>query len=144
MNTNTKALSRTWETVTTYTACGENWGSVTRTVTLSREVLGGPISATVNGEAVNVARADRLLRNADTMTLTAEVLATEPATIGKARAARLHRLMGRIGLCGPDHYGNARRALGRDVFSLASLTEQEARRFWIHLWRTFPAIRHAV
>jgi len=64
-----------------------------------------------------------------------------PATIGKARAAHLHRLMGRLGLCNPDHYGSARRATGRDVFSLATLTEQEAREVWAYLCRTFPQAR---
>jgi len=68
-------------------------------------------------------------------------VAFAPLTIGKARAAKLHRLMGRLGLCNPDHYGSARRAIGRDVFSLATLTEQEAREVWSYLCRTFPEAR---
>lgn len=62
-----------------------------------------------------------------------------PATLGKARARRLHQLMGRLGL--HEHYGVAARALGRDVFSLATLTEQEARRVWAHLINLFPHAR---
>lgn len=60
-------------------------------------------------------------------------------TIGKARARRLHQLMGRLGL--HEHYGLAARALGRDVFSLATLTEQEARRVWAHVVNLFPHAR---
>ena len=109
------------------------------TVTLSRADLGGKLSATLNGEVVERGRALRLLQNADT-TVTAEVL---PVTIGAARAARLHRILGRVGLCNSDHYGNACRALGREVFSLATLTEAEARTFWRYLQRMFPAVQHA-
>lgn len=60
-------------------------------------------------------------------------------TIGKARARCLHQLMGRLGL--HEHYGLAARALGRDVFSLATLTEQEARRVWAHVVNLFPHAR---
>lgn len=62
-----------------------------------------------------------------------------PATLGKTRARRLHQLMGRLGL--HEHYGVAARALGRDVFSLATLTEQEARRVWAHVVNLFPHAR---
>ena len=76
------------------------------------------------------------------MTLIAETLA--PEIIGKARAAKLHGILGRVGMSGPDHYGNAARAVGHEVSSLASLTEDEARRFWTYLRRTFPAVEYAV
>ena len=59
------ALSRTWHTVTTYRECGVVVEVARDTVTLSREVLGGALSATVNGQAAEVARAVPLLRNAD-------------------------------------------------------------------------------
>ena len=54
----------------------------------------------------------------------------ERATIGKARASRLHRILSRLGLGHADHYRAASAALGRMVASLAALTEQEARTVW--------------
>lgn len=60
-------------------------------------------------------------------------------TIGKARAARLHKIMGRLGL--HEHYGLAARALGRDVFSLAELTEAEARAVWAFVVNLIPHAR---
>ena len=39
----------------------------------------------------------------------------QPATIGKARASRLHRLLSRLGLGHADHYRAASAALGRLV-----------------------------
>lgn len=71
-----------------------------------------------------------------------KVYAFTPApvpTIGKARACRLHRLMGRLGL--HEHYGLATRALGRDVFSLAALTETEARAVWAFVVKLLPHAR---
>ena len=56
----------------------------------------------------------------------------ERATIGKARASRLHRILSRLGLGHADHYRAASAALGRMVASLAALTEVEARRVWNH------------
>ena len=56
----------------------------------------------------------------------------ERATIGKARASRLHRILSRLGLGHADHYRAASAALGRLVASLAALTEMEARRVWNH------------
>jgi hypothetical protein len=55
-----------------------------------------------------------------------------PATIGNARASRLHRILSRLGLGRADHYRAASAALGRLVASLAALSEQEARRVWNH------------
>jgi len=71
----TKALSRTWQTVTTYRECGVTVKVSRDTVTLSREVLGGELAATVNGQAVELSHALSLLRNADSVTVTAETLA---------------------------------------------------------------------
>ncbi|WP_161881490.1 hypothetical protein [Deinococcus alpinitundrae] len=144
MNTNTPskpALSRTWQTVTTYRECGVVVEVARHTVTLSREVLGGELAATVNSQAVELPRALSLLRNADTVTVTAETLASQ--TIGKARAARLHKIMGRVGLPSFQHYGLAAAALCEPfpLDSLAALTESEARRVWAHLCRCYPSAR---
>lgn len=38
----------------------------------------------------------------------------EPLTIGKPRACKLHRIMGRLGLSHAQHYAFAGRALGRE------------------------------
>ena len=59
----------------------------------------------------------------------------EQATIGNARASRLHRILSRLGLGHADHYRAASAALGRMVASLAALTEQEARKVWNHARR---------
>ena len=56
----------------------------------------------------------------------------ERATIGNARASRLHRILSRLGLSNADHYRAASAALGRMVASLAALTEVEARKVWNH------------
>lgn len=142
-------VTRTWE-VSLYGSYGEGRSASVylgkRTVTLSggRDARGQllPMTATVDGQPVPAAQVVELLEwaKADgSVTLLGEER-TVP-TIGKARAARLHRLMGCLGLSNPDHYGSARRAVGREVFSLASLTEQEAREVWAYLCRTFPQAR---
>lgn len=56
----------------------------------------------------------------------------EKATMGRARASRLHRILSHLGLGHADHYRAASAALGRMVASLAALTEQEARKVWNH------------
>ena len=56
----------------------------------------------------------------------------ERATIGNARAPRLHRILSRLGLGHTDHYRAASVALGRMVGSLAALSEQEAHKVWNH------------
>ena len=138
----TKALSRTWQTVTTYRECGVSVEVARDTVTLSRAFLGGELAATVNGQAAQVERALSLLKNADQQpTLTAETLA--PLPIGKARASKLHKIMGRVGLPSFQHYGLAAAALCEPfpLDSLATLTEQEARRVWAHLCQLYPSAR---
>ena len=62
-----------------------------------------------------------------------------PREIGKARAAKLHRLMGRAGIPSGEHYGFAGAALDRPVYSLAALTEAEARAVWHFLQFTHAA-----
>ena len=142
-DTRRPALSRTWATVTTYRECGVVIEVSRDTVTLSRDDLGGKLSATLNGEVVELGRAIRLLQNADSTTLTAEVLPAVPVTIGKARAAKLHKIMTRVGVPSVHHYASAARATGREVWSLASLTELEARQTWAYLCRMFQAAQHA-
>ncbi|WP_293914246.1 glycosyl hydrolase family 65 protein [Deinococcus sp.] len=142
-DTKRPALSRTWQTVTTYRECSVVVEVSRDTVTLSREEVGGKLSAQVNGEAVELGRAIRLLKNANSTTVTAEVLAALPVTIGAARAAKLHKLMTRVGVPSVHHYASAARATGREVWSLASLTELEARQTWAYLRRMFPAAQHA-
>lgn len=130
--------SRTLSARVTWQECGVITGHSTYTVTLTSTPEG--IAAQVDGQPAPLADAVSILNMAAQVDVLAEVPATPP-TIGKARAARLHRLMGRLGLSNPDHYGSARRAVGREVFSLATLTEQEAREVWAYLCRTFPQAR---
>ena len=61
--------------------------------------------------------------------------------IGKARAARLHRLLSRFGLGSADHYRLASAALGRTVLSLAALLETDARQVWNHARRVYSSYR---
>lgn len=137
-------VSRAWE-VELYGSYGE--GSSARvhlgrhTVTLSggRDAHGQvlPMTATVNGQPVPAQDAVSLLNWAKAegrVTLLSEER-TVP-TIGKARAARLHRLMARAGVPSGEHYGFAGAALDRPVFSLAALTECEARAVWHFLQST--------
>ncbi|WP_135230146.1 hypothetical protein [Deinococcus fonticola] len=141
-DTKRPALSRTWKAVVTYRECGTVTAVDTHTITLSREVVGGPLSATVDGQPVTVKQAVNLLEGARVEVL-AEVLSqpSAPATIGKARAHKLHTIMGRLGL--HDHYGIARRGAGLDeCYSLAALTEQQARQVWAYLLNMFPLDAH--
>jgi hypothetical protein len=59
--------------------------------------------------------------------------------IGKARAAKLHRLMARAGVPSGEHYGFASDALGQPVYSLAALYPVEARAVWRFLTATHSA-----
>ena len=135
------ALSRTWQTRNSDKLDGAVVASYTHTVTISRDMMGGTFSAQLDGEAVSLSRADAVLRDAWERVLVAETLA--PDTIGKARAHKLHKIMGRLGLPHAQHYGLAAAALCEPfaLDSLATLTEQEARRVWAHVCRMFPAAR---
>lgn len=128
-STKPRALSRTWEAHTTYRECSVVTGTATYTVTMTRTADG--FTATVNGQPVGVLDADRILRNADRLTVIAETLETPP-TIGKGRAQELHRIMGKVGLPHAQHYALAAAALGEwsPLPSLADLTEDEARTVW--------------
>lgn len=135
--TKPRALFRAWQAKVTYRECGTVTDVTTYTVTMSRTAAG--IVASVDGKETDVKRAARILENAEAdnaLTLTAEILDTPTPPIGKARAHKLHKIMGRLGL--QDHYGVARRATGEECFSLASLTEQQARDVWAYLLNMFP------
>lgn len=142
MNTTApRALSRTWEAQTTYRECSVVTGTATYTVTMTRTADG--FTATVDGQPMDVLNAARILSGADRLTVTAEVLDTPPATIGKGRACELHRIMGKVGLSHAQHYAFAAAALGEwsPLPTLSELTELEARTVWAHLSRLYPAAR---
>lgn len=120
-DTKRPALSRSWKATITYRECGVVTGSSTHTVTLSRELVGGPLSATVDSQAASVRRAVNLLEGAQVEVL-AEVLSLP--TIGNPAACELHRELGRLKY--RDHYAAASEALGLTVRSLASLTAAQA------------------
>jgi hypothetical protein len=130
------ALSRTWATVTVYRECGVVTDVDHDCVTLSREAIGAPLSAQVNGQAASVSRAVRLLNNAQTVTLTAEVL----PTIGNPRAHELHHVMGRVGIPAAEHYAFARAATDdHSIYSLAALSVPQADTVWAYLCSCYPA-----
>lgn len=102
----------------------------------------GQYRATVNGEEVEAAHAFDLLSRASELAVTAETLVSpDPAPIGKARAHKLHKLMGRARIA--NHYRFASTALGERVESLAALTEGQARRVWADLLLMFPELQVA-
>ncbi|WP_221091573.1 hypothetical protein [Deinococcus aquaedulcis] len=61
-------------------------------------------------------------------------------TIGKARAAALHKVMGILGLKRPDHYALCAQALNETQprASLAELTEADVQVVWAHLCAEHP------
>lgn len=140
-------ITRTWE-VALYGSYGEGpsarayLGTHTVTLTGGRGAQGQPlhIRAQVDGREVSEQDAVSLLNWAKRdgrVTLLSEER-TVP-TIGKARAHTLHGLMGRAGIPSGEHYGFAGAALDRPVFSLAALTEADARAVWRFLTATHPA-----
>jgi hypothetical protein len=50
--------------------------------------------------------------------------------LGRKRAAAFHRQLAKRGIPGAEHYAVCARALGREVLSLSTLTEDEARKVW--------------
>ncbi|MEF2278776.1 hypothetical protein V3W47_10745 [Deinococcus sp. YIM 134068] len=150
-DTSPVTVTRTWE-VALYGSYGEGRSARvllgTRTVTLTggRDAKGQrlPLVAQVDGEEATVERAVGLLEWAKSegrVTLTHEER-TVP-TIGKARAAELHKIMGHLGLPSARHYALAAAALGEWVplGSLAELTDREARTVWQHLCHLYPSVR---
>lgn len=67
-----RASYRQWIITTVYSECGVVTDIVTQTVTLARGQAG--ITATVDGEPTDLERATRLLRNADHLQVTGEIL----------------------------------------------------------------------
>ena len=132
-----EALSRTWRLEVAHKLDNVVISVHTYEVTLSRAHVGGELAATIDGQPAELKQAIYLIQGARKQEVVSEVLAPLPApTIGKARAHRLHKILGRLGL--HEHYGLATRATGRDVFSLASLTEEEARRVWAYVTNMLP------
>lgn len=128
-DTNTRAHTRTWQTVTRDRLDGAVIQTRAHTITLTRTAHG--IEATVNGQPAPLEDAVSILQGADSATKTGEQL-----EIGKPRAARLHRLMARAGIPTGEHYAFAAAALDRPVYSLAALTEPDARAVWHFLQAT--------
>lgn len=83
-------------------------------------------NAEIDGQPATVQAAGRLLDSAEQVEVIAEELA-----IGKAAAHRMHKELGRLGF--HEHYGLARRVLGREVYSLATLTAAEAAEVWAYV-----------
>lgn len=137
--TKPRAVTRTWAITLIFRECSVVTGSADYTVTLTRTA--GGLVAEVNGQPETVYRAVQMLEAAEKTVVLSEVL--EPTPIGKARASRLHRLLGRLGLVSAQHYALAAAALGewRPLPSLAALTEREARTVWAHVCRLYPQAR---
>ncbi|WP_291432375.1 hypothetical protein [Deinococcus sp.] len=141
MQLTARNITRTWETVTEHRPHGEHWGDTLHTVTLTADQHGN-VTAQIDGQDADPAAAVRALHYATRAELVSEYRApTPPPVIGKARAARLHRLMGRLGLPSAQHYALAAAALGEwaPLPTLADLTEPEARTVYTHLCRLYPA-----
>ncbi|UQN04967.1 hypothetical protein [Deinococcus sp. QL22] len=130
-----RAMTRTWEAHITYRECSVVTGTAIHTVTLTSTAAG--IEADIDGEAAELACAVSILGAADTLTLISETL--EAAPIGKARASKLHRIMARYGVPSGEHYAFASAALDAPVYSLALLTEPDARAVWRFLQQTHAA-----
>ncbi|EYB66953.1 hypothetical protein DEIPH_ctg060orf0033 [Deinococcus phoenicis] len=158
-SSNPRNITRTWK-VDLYGGWGDGPSATvylgSHTVTLNADA-DGKLSAEIDGEPqasidravsyLNWAKADGRLE------LLEEVRAPDPEpltlaapVIGKARAAKLHKIMGLVGLPSAQHYALAAAALGEwvPVPSLADLTEREARTVWAHLCNLYPSARAIV
>lgn len=139
--TKPRSITRTWTVTTVHEMDRVVVMTTTQTVTLSADQHGHK-TAQIDGKPAQVAHAVSILNRAARVELVSEYRAPAPApVIGKARAAQLHRLMGRAGLPSAQHYALAAAALGEwaPLPSLATLTEQEARAVWAHLCRLYPS-----
>lgn len=72
--TPTPAIARTWDAYTIDREVGVVVAVSTQRVTLSRQT--GELIATVDGKIVPVLEADRILKNATTLTLISEIIPT--------------------------------------------------------------------
>ena len=61
--------------------------------------------------------------------------ALRSGALGSQRAAAFHRALSRLGFPAAAHYELCAKALGRPVLSLATLSEDEARRAWFYARR---------
>lgn len=135
-----RAKTATWNTVTRCTVYGENWGTERHTVTLTRDAQ-GTLTAEVDGQPALLARAVGILEGATTVSKIDErYLEVQAAPIGKARAHKLHKLMGVAGIPSREHYAFASMVLECSVYSLAELTEPEARAVWRFVQATHQAV----
>ena len=107
--------------------------------TVKVERVGNTFTAAyLEGQPVSIERAALLLTWARDTGTVKQVEAFDPAPalpLGKPRASRLHLVLSRLGLGHADHYRAASAVLGREVDSLAALTEQEGRTVWNHVRR---------
>lgn len=131
--TKPRSITRTWEAVTHHEMDRVVVMTTVQTVTLSADRHGHK-TAQIDGKPAQVEDAVNILNRAARVTLISE----ERQPIGKPRAARLHTLMGRAGIPSGEHYAFAGAALDRPVYSLAALTEEEARAVWAFLTYTHP------
>lgn len=155
-SSNPRNITRTWR-ADLYGGWGDGPSATvylgSHVVTLSADA-DGKLSAEIDGEPqASIDRAVSYLNWAKTdghLELLEEVRTpdSEPLTlaapvIGKARAAKLHKIMGLIGLPSAQHYALAAAALGEWVPlpSLADLTEREAHTVWGHLCHLYPRAR---
>ncbi|WP_202409274.1 hypothetical protein [Deinococcus xianganensis] len=140
-------ISRTWQ-VELYGSWGDGpsarayMGS--RIITLTADV-NGDRADTVDGQPVSSEYAASLLNWAKAegrVQLLDEVCSTPPVptTIGKARAADLHKIMGLLGLKKPEHYALCTEALGEAAprLTLADLTDADVKTVWSILRDRYP------
>lgn len=145
--TSNPALARTWRTHNTLEMDGIVVSSSTHTVTLSREVVGGPLSAEVDGWPDSVERAVNLLKDAWKTEVLDEVLSDTPEpeivptvsadayaqpAIGLRNAFELHRELGRLKV--RDHYALAAELLARPVSSFATLSRTEEKMIYSYAY----------
>ncbi|MFC5846695.1 hypothetical protein [Deinococcus petrolearius] len=134
-----RVLSRTWRVQDLGIMDGAVVTARELTVTLRRTRRG--LSGLIDGVRATAAEVLYRLRalRADPVVLS-EVLNPDhqdaQPVIGKRRACTLHRLMAAFGL--REHYALASCVVGREVASLAALTETEARAVWRVLREMFP------
>lgn len=143
-DTKPRNITRTWK-LDLYGSYGEGRSASvylgTRTVTLSADNDGNK-TAQVDDLPATLGEVVRLMEWAKAegrVTLVSEERTAPP--IGKARACRLHRLLSLVGIPAREHYGFVSAALDQNVYSLAALTEDEARAVWNFMVFTCPAAR---
>lgn len=102
----------------------------THTLTITGRTA-ATIQATLDGQPCTFEEAERITRLALSLG-SFEKISESAASIGKARARQMHVELARHGYP-TNHYDLASGVLGREVASLAALTEAEARTVWTSL-----------